>query len=100
MPYFLTKNTEQLQDEFHRLKGTGKTYGIPEVTELATIMENFYKSDPNLAMEHTPKAVEILEDIIKQVKNPSDYALSKDERFSKLKAVVINFEILWRHKWH
>ena len=29
----------RLRDDFHKLKGTGKTYGIPEISELCAIIE-------------------------------------------------------------
>ncbi len=29
----------RLRDDFHKLKGTGKTYGIPEISELCAVTE-------------------------------------------------------------
>lgn len=35
----MEKNWQQLHVEFHKLKGTGKTYGFPEVSEICEKME-------------------------------------------------------------
>ncbi|MBT4763020.1 MAG: Hpt domain-containing protein [Bdellovibrionaceae bacterium] len=35
----LDANLEIIEDEFHKLKGTGKTYGVPEVTDICAIAE-------------------------------------------------------------
>ena len=52
-----------VQDDFHKLKGTGKTYGLPEVTELAMEMEKICKTEPDKVAEHLPKALDGLEQI-------------------------------------
>lgn len=36
-----------LADSFHKLKGNGKTYGFPIISEIGSILDNFYKKkDP------------------------------------------------------
>ncbi len=30
----------ELHDEFHKLKGTGKTYGFPQISQVCQILEN------------------------------------------------------------
>ena len=37
---------QQLVDEFHNLKGTGKTYGFPEVSRISEKMESFGQRSP------------------------------------------------------
>ena len=58
-----------VQDDFHKLKGTGKTYGLPEVTDLAKEMEQICKTTPDAVGEHLPKALAGLEQIYEQKKS-------------------------------
>ena len=55
-----------VQDDFHKLKGTGKTYGLPEVTDLALEMEKICKTAPDQVAEHLPKALAELEEIYRK----------------------------------
>ncbi len=36
----------ELRESFHKLKGTGRTYGMPEVSELATLVEDLCAEFP------------------------------------------------------
>lgn len=37
---------QELHDEFHKLKGTGKTYGFPQITEVCLILESLSAQRP------------------------------------------------------
>jgi HPt (histidine-containing phosphotransfer) domain-containing protein len=37
--HFAALDLEKIRDDFHKLKGTGKTYGIPEISELGEVCE-------------------------------------------------------------
>lgn len=39
-----SKNWEALMHEYHKLKGTGKTYGFPDVSVISEKMEGFAKN--------------------------------------------------------
>lgn len=41
------KERELLLNEFHKIKGTGATYGVPEVTELGRVMEELCAQGPD-----------------------------------------------------
>ncbi len=40
MRYWQTGDRKNLQNEFHKIKGTGTTYGVQEATDVASIMED------------------------------------------------------------
>ncbi|MCB0412398.1 MAG: Hpt domain-containing protein [Bdellovibrionales bacterium] len=58
-----SKNVEKLKEDFHKLKGTGKTYGIPEVSQLAEAVEKIYFHKPDNALKATEEALGLLKDI-------------------------------------
>ncbi|MCB0351304.1 MAG: Hpt domain-containing protein [Bdellovibrionales bacterium] len=37
--HYEANDREKLRDDFHKLKGTGKTYGLPEVSILCEVVE-------------------------------------------------------------
>ncbi len=73
-----------LRDSFHKLKGTGKTYGIPEISELAAKVENICVETPDQAGKAARQAVAILADITSARKSDLEFKLSSDPRFKAL----------------
>lgn len=37
--FWEVQNREGLQNEFHKIKGTGTTYGLPELSDVAAVLE-------------------------------------------------------------
>ena len=81
-----SSNHDQLRDNFHKLKGTGKTYGIPEISQLGEVVEKICVYQPQKALTAIPVAVDILRDIHGQRKAEQAFNLSSDQRFSQLKS--------------
>jgi HPt (histidine-containing phosphotransfer) domain-containing protein len=52
-----------LRDDFHKLKGTGKTYGIPEISELGEAVEKICLKKPENIPSVVPVAIELLRKI-------------------------------------
>lgn len=77
---------ETLENSFHKLKGTGKTYGIPEISELAAAVENICHDQPKKAPKAAATAVLILEDIRSARVANSAFTLDGDPRFRRLVA--------------
>ena len=50
---FKSGDLEKLETEYHKLKGTGRTYGLPEFTQLGATLERICEIDP----DSLPKAV-------------------------------------------
>lgn len=55
-----TGDLDLLREEFHKLKGTGKTYGFPEVSVLCEVME-FACQDRRADLKSVEKAIAVLE---------------------------------------
>lgn len=77
-------STDDLRDCFHKLKGTGKTYGIPEISELAATVEGICHETPDQAGKAARQAVAILLDITSARKSDNEFKLSSDPRFKAL----------------
>lgn len=85
------KNRRELEDEFHKIKGTGTTYGVKEVSDVAEIMESLcYHGHPQLGF-----AVMISLELLKRVCDlyvlGTPYDLHKDKLFQtirKLQAAI------------
>ncbi len=48
-----TGKLEELTTEYHKLKGTGRTYGLPEVTQLGEVLESICEYHVGLQNEAT-----------------------------------------------
>lgn len=78
----------ELRDNYHKLKGSGKLYGLPEVSELAEIMEYLYSKERPGLTELQILALEVLEKIQIAHQNHEDYPLEQDSAFLKLKSLA------------
>ena len=79
-------NAAEVRDAFHKLKGTGKTYGVPEVSELAALVEERCIVDPTAGLAMAAVATQILGDIALARQKDEAYALAADPRFGGLRA--------------
>ena len=50
----------RLETEYHKLKGTGRTYGLPEVTQIGAVAERICQLDPNLLGQAVPLTLTLL----------------------------------------
>lgn len=76
-----------LRASFHKLKGTGKTYGIPEISELAAEVEDICQGRPLSAAPAAREAVLILRDIHSARQSNHEFKLSSDPRFKKIRTL-------------
>lgn len=53
-----SERLEELTTEYHKLKGTGRTYGLPEVTNLGEVLESI--CEYNVELNDPPKLAEAL----------------------------------------
>ena len=79
-----------LQDDFHKLKGTGKTYGIPEISALGEVTETICRENPDQAMEAILKALDILDRIHQNRADSKAYPINSDDCFVHLKNIAAN----------
>ncbi len=74
-----------LELEFHKLKGTGTTYGVPEVSELCEKMEHVCRESGHLKEVDLNKAIQILTKIKAKYAKGQEYEMSSDPHFQDLK---------------
>lgn len=76
---------ESLREEFHKIKGTGKTYGLPEVSDLGGLFEEILiQSKFNPEKKWVTQAISLFEDIHLARINEKSFDLSGDARFKSL----------------
>lgn len=81
---FAAKSLDELESEYHKLKGTGRTYGIPEVTQLGAAMERLCETSPESLAEMVPISLRILKVMASERIAGKVYALESDQDFNKL----------------
>lgn len=79
------KQYEPLRNEFHKLKGTGKTYGVPEITKLCEVVERLCTVQTTELHWVIPAAVGILHKIHQTRQRQSEYAVDQDLDFIKIR---------------
>lgn len=52
---------KELEDEYHKLKGTGSTYGFPDISTVCEIMESLAQNKYNQKPELFAQTVSLLE---------------------------------------
>lgn len=57
------KQLDLLETEYHKLKGTGRTYGLPEITQLGAALERLCEAAPQTLPEAVPISIRLLEKI-------------------------------------
>ena len=74
-----------LKTEFHKLKGTGKTYGLPEVSELGLLGEDLCMTDART--EAVPVLLDLLRRIHTDRTSGKVFDLSSKPEWQKLTAM-------------
>ncbi len=79
----MNKDWEVLQNDFHKLKGSGKTYGFPQITDIAQIVEQILEleKNPDKLSVISQKGIELLDKI---AKNDVGFDLVSDVEFQEL----------------
>jgi len=81
---YSNSNWPELQDTFHKLKGSGKTYGIPEISEVCQLLESLTEKTPNKLSEVFQDALSLLLEIGQKHLNNEELSLNDDERFKRI----------------
>jgi HPt (histidine-containing phosphotransfer) domain-containing protein len=89
-----SKNFAQLAEEYHKLKGTGKTYGFPEISVLCEHMEFLSLAQAHQTRGHEehppdlfPNALRVLEMIYQQYVTGRSFDLQQDAIAKSILAV-------------
>lgn len=70
-----------LKTEFHKLKGTGRTYGLPEITQVGEAMERLCEGPLDVLNQTVPLSLRLLERIRTQRTNGEIPDLDKEGDF-------------------
>ena len=79
------KDWTSLIEEFHKLKGTGKTYGFPEVSQLGELVEDLLNTKGSKNEKLVIFALDILKDIYHERNQQRELDLFSDKRFQTIK---------------
>ena len=86
--YFQEQNWSGLELEFHKLKGTGKTYGIPEVSTLCQKMEDICRDKTDKIPMTFSKAIEVLQAIKQAYTQSEGFDLEDDPRYQEISTLA------------
>lgn len=86
--HFDTQAFQTVCEDFHKLKGTGKTYGIPEISELAEVVERICLDRPEAIASAVPEALTLLTEIHRVRTTAQPFDIGADQRFSRLKRLA------------
>lgn len=70
--------------EYHKLKGTGATYGVPEVTELCRHLERICRETKKIDKQTLETSIELLERIKEKYLENSEFELISHPDFQKI----------------
>lgn len=84
LPQTKINGTELIQQEFHKLKGTGKTYGFPDVTKIASCIDQHFKNSHPQFLILADKACDLLLNLFKHYKNQQNFILTSEPLFKEI----------------
>lgn len=79
---------EDLRTEFHKLKGTGRTYGLPEITQIGGAIEVLC-DHPELFAISFPLSIHLLEKIRVSRVNGQAFKIEEDRDFQVIAELVL-----------
>jgi HPt (histidine-containing phosphotransfer) domain-containing protein len=82
------KDQNNVRESFHKLKGTGKTYGLPEVSEVGAIVEAICIERPVNSLAAGALALAVLRDIHDAHSGTKVYVFADDTRFAELQKLL------------
>lgn len=77
-----------LREAFHKLKGTGQTYGVPEVSQLAEVVEQVCVKLPEQAVTAAGYASQLLQEIHACRSRAAVFDLQADTRFGVVRDLL------------
>jgi HPt (histidine-containing phosphotransfer) domain-containing protein len=69
------QSLQLLKTEYHKLKGTGRTYGLPEVSQLGEALEHLYEAAPAPVID---KAVQLSLSLLRDISTQRSKGLPLD----------------------
>lgn len=85
--FWQAHNRDGLHNEFHKIKGTGTTYGIPEVTAIAEMLEELCENDSEKLGSAVMVSLELFHKVSQSYKFGQEYDLYKDPLYKAVKQI-------------
>jgi len=85
--FLAQKDIDSLINSFHKLKGSGKTYGIAEVSSLGQFFELWMREKKDSVLPFIPVAAELLQRIYSHRQKNMPFAIEQDPDFVKLQSI-------------
>ncbi len=82
------KDVSQLREDFHKLKGTGKTYGIGEISELGEVVEKICMVKQEYAVRAATVGLNLLVGIHKSRTAKKPFAIQEHADFQEIKKLI------------
>jgi HPt (histidine-containing phosphotransfer) domain-containing protein len=79
-----------IRESFHKLKGTGRTYGLPEVSEVAEIIEGLCAAKHASATAAATHALQVLEDIHSARNAGREFVLDQHPAYQGIRKLLQN----------
>lgn len=84
-----TRDWQQIEDEYHKLKGTGKTYGFPEISTICEILETAAQQPALRNPELFEQALTLLEKLHEGYISNKPLSLADNEIARRLLALKV-----------
>lgn len=55
---------DSVQNQLHKMAGSGATYGMPEITKVCRTLENYLQDSPDKSFRHLASGVELVKRIL------------------------------------
>ena len=82
--FLQAQDWKNLELEFHKLKGTGATYGVPEVTSICREVEAYCKNPTGDQKGIIEVTLDLLKDVRDSYLNSNSFELEPDQRYKDL----------------
>lgn len=86
----LLKDRQKLAESFHKLKGSGKTYGFSDVTEIAKLVDQHYKMNSKDYFQWAEVAIRLLQTLHKMMEGGVPVSLKALPDYQQLLNSVSN----------
>jgi HPt (histidine-containing phosphotransfer) domain-containing protein len=83
------KELDLLREEYHKLKGTGKTYGFPEISIVCAKLEALLQNTKTVETKNLVQAAELLEKMYQKYLKNEALDLNQDKFARELLALKV-----------
>lgn len=85
--FITSSDVEGLINSFHKLKGSGKTYGVEEISILGQFFEQWLRQGGVNIISYTTSSISILERIFQSRLQKKPYDINQDSDFQNIQKV-------------